>query len=139
MDHLVSAQLGLIPQITGKLTGHQINGATVIVDHHLDHVYVYLMRNLTLEETLLAKNAYEHFLSSIGVMAKAYHADIGRFADQGFRDDCNLSNQVVTYCGVGSHHQNGIAERKIKELTLGARTLLLHAKQMLPEYISTIL
>jgi hypothetical protein len=38
-----------------------------------------------------------------------------------------------------SHHQNSIAEQKIKELTLGARTLLLHAKRMLPEYISTIL
>ena len=112
MDHLVSAQPGLIPQITGKLTGQQINGATVIVDHHSDHVYVYLMRNLTLEETLLAKHAYERFLSSIGVTAKAYHADNGGFADQGFRDDCNLSNQVITFCGIGSHHQNRIAEQK---------------------------
>jgi hypothetical protein len=77
MDHLVSAQPGVIPQITGKLTDQQTNGATVIVDHHLDHVYVYLMRNLTLEETLLAKHAYEHFLSSIGVTAKAYHVDNG--------------------------------------------------------------
>ncbi len=49
----------------------------MIVDHHLDHVYVYLMNKMTLEETLLAKHAYEHFLSSIGVMAKAYHADNG--------------------------------------------------------------
>ena len=139
MDHLVSAQPGLIPQITGNLTGQRINGATVIVDHFSDHVYVYLMRNLTLDETILAKHAYERFLSSIGVTAKSYHADNGRFADQGFREECNRSNQVITFCGVGSHHQNGIAERKIKELTLGARTLLLHAKRMLPEYISTIL
>ncbi len=63
MDHLVSAQPGLIPQITRKLTGQRINGATVIVDHYLDHVYMYLMQNLTLEETLLAKHAYERFLS----------------------------------------------------------------------------
>jgi hypothetical protein len=136
---LVSAQPGLIPQITGNLTGQRINGATVIVDHFSDHVYVYLMRNLTLDKTILAKHAYERFLSSIGVIAKAYHADNGRFADQGFRDECNRSNQTITFCGVGSHHQNGIAERKIKELTLGARTLLLHAKRMLPEHISTIL
>jgi hypothetical protein len=139
MDHLVSAQPGLISQITRKLTGQQINGATVIVDHYSDHVYMYLMQNLTLEETLLTKHAYERFLSSIGVTATAYHADNGCFADQGFRDDCNLSNQVITFCGVGSHNQNGIAECKIKELTLGARTLLLHAKRMLPEYILTIL
>ena len=76
------------------------------------------MRNLTLDETLLAKHAYERFLPSLGVTAKAYHADNGWFIDQGFRDDCNLSNQVITFCGFGSHHQNGIAERKIKELML---------------------
>ena len=102
MDHLVSAQPGLIPQITGNLTGQRINGATVILDHYSNNVYVYLMRNLTLDETLLAKHAYERFLFSIGVTAKAYHADNGRFADQGFQDDCNLCNQVVTFCGVES-------------------------------------
>jgi hypothetical protein len=97
MDHLVSAQPGLIPQITGNLTGQRINGATVIVDHFSDHVYVYLMRNLTLDETILAKHAYERFLSSIGVIAKAYHADNGRFADQGFQDECNRSNQTLHF------------------------------------------
>ncbi len=58
--------------------------------------------------------------------------------DKGFKDDCIARNQVITFCGVGGHHQNRIAERKIKELTLGACTLL-HAEQMLPEYISTII
>jgi hypothetical protein len=50
-----------------------------------------------------------------------------------------LSNQTIAFCGVGSHHQNGIAEQKMKDITLVGRTLLLHAKRMLPEYISTIL
>ena len=86
------------------------------------------MRDLTLKKTNLAKHACEQFLSSIGVTAKAYHADNGRFANKGFKDDCIASNQTITFCGVGGHHQNGIAERKIKDLTLGARTLLLHAK-----------
>ncbi len=99
-------------------------------------VYVYLMRDLTLSETLLAKHAYERFLA---VKSKAYHADSSSFADKGFRDDCTSSNQRITFCGVGNHHQNGIAERKIKDITLGGRTLLLHAKHMFPEYISTIL
>ncbi len=139
MDHLVLAQPGSIPQIRGKLTCLRIFGATVTVDHYSDHVYVFLMPDLSLEETLLAKHAYERSLSSIGVTVKAYHADNGRFADKDFKDDCTTSNQSITFCGVGGHHQNGIAERKIKELTLGARTLLLRAKRMLPGYISTIL
>ncbi len=79
LDHLVSAQPGLIPQISGKLTGMQINGATIFVDHHSNHVYIFLMRDLTLDETILAKHTYEQFLSSIGVTSKAYHADNGQF------------------------------------------------------------
>jgi hypothetical protein len=97
------------------------------------------MRDLSLDETIAAKHGYERFLHSHGIQSNAYHADNGRFADQGFRDDCLQHNQIITFCGVGSHHQNGIAERKIKDLTLCARTILLHAKRMLPEYISTIL
>jgi hypothetical protein len=97
------------------------------------------MQDLMLAETLLAKHAYEKFLALLGINSKAYHADNGRFADKGFWDDCTLSNQTITFCGVGSHHQNGIAEQKIKDIILGGRTLPLHAKHMLPEYISTIL
>jgi hypothetical protein len=67
----------------------------------------------------LAKHAYEHFLASLGVESKANHADIGHFADKGFRDDCNSSNQRITFCGVGCHPQNRIVERKIKDITLG--------------------
>ena len=101
----------------------------MFVDHYSDHVFVHLMRNHTLEETLLAKAAYEKYLNDNGVVAKSYHADNGRFADKGFIDDCKSSNQTISFCGVGGHHQNGIAERKIKSLTLGGRTLLLHAKR----------
>jgi hypothetical protein len=75
----------------------------------------------------------------LGVESKAYHADNGQFADKGFRDDCTSSNQTITFYGVGSHHQNGIAECKIKDITLGGRTLLLHAKRRFLEYILTIL
>jgi hypothetical protein len=139
MDDLVSAQPGLIPQISGRLTSMRITGETVIVDHYLDHVYVYLMQNLSLKETILAKHSYKQFLVAIGVTAKAYHADNECFADKGFCNECTLSNQVITFCGVGSHHQNEIAQQKIKELMLVACTLLLHAKRMLPEYISTIM
>ena len=103
-------------------------GATVFVDHFSNHVFVYLMKDLTLAETLLAKEAYERFLNSVGVSAKAYHADNGRYTDKGFVDNRRSQCQTITFCGVGNYHQNGIAERYIKSLTLGGRTFLLHAK-----------
>jgi hypothetical protein len=46
---------------------------------------------------------------------------------------------IYNFFGVGGHHQNDIAECKIKELTLGARTLLLCSKRVHPEYILMIL
>ena len=88
MDHLVSAQPGLIPKISGFLTNLRITGAAVFVGHYSDHVFVYPMKNLTLEETLLAKAAYQRFLQTVGVTTQAYHADNGRFADKGFIDGC---------------------------------------------------
>jgi hypothetical protein len=110
MDTLVSAQPRLIPQMSGSLSNLRIMGATVFVDHFLDHTYIYLMQDLTLAEMLPAKHAYEKFLTLLGINSKGYHADNGQFADKGFQDDCTLSNQTITFCSVGSHHQNSIAE-----------------------------
>ena len=101
---MVSAQPGLIPQMSGFLSNIRLVGAIVFVDCHSDHVYVYLMRNLTIEETLLAKDAYERFINSNGISVQAYHAENGRFADKEFRDDRRSSNKTVTFCGVGGHH-----------------------------------
>lgn len=76
--------------------------------------------------------------NSHGVEIKGYHADNGRFAEAEFRDDCKACDQTITYCAVGAHHQNGIAEAGIIRFTLNARTCLLHAKRMWPEAITTM-
>ncbi len=88
------------------------------------------MQDLTLDETLLArKHGYKCFLGMHGIVSKGYHADNGRFADEGFCDDHNGQ----TFCFA-------VLEAIIRmDSTLGARTLLLHAKYMLPEYINIIL
>ena len=56
-----------------------------------------------------------------------------------FLDPVEYTNQDITFFAVGAHHQNGIAESHIKILTLGARTILLHAQQHWPESITTML
>ena len=55
VEQIVSAQPGLIPQMSGFLTSTRLWGATTFVDHVRDYVYVHLMQDLTLDETLLAK------------------------------------------------------------------------------------
>ncbi len=139
MDQLVSAQPGLIPQMAGFLTNSHIWGATIFVDHQSDYVFVHLMRDLTLDKTLLAKTSFERHAANGGITIKAYRADNSRFAENGFQDAVLESNQRITYCGIGAHHRNGIVERRIKELTLIACTLLLHAVCHWPSHIPTML
>ncbi len=86
------------------------------------------MQDLGLNETLLAKSAFECHAKEGGVSITSYRADNGRFADAGFQKAIKDANQSITFCAVGAHHQNGINEWRIKELTLISRTLLLHAK-----------
>jgi hypothetical protein len=96
------------------------------------------MRNFTLEETLLAKRAYEKLLAQAGRSAKLYHANNGQFLDKGFHQDITDKGQSITFCGVGAHHQNGIIENRNKQLTLGARTLLLPSMCHWPQMIHTM-
>ena len=57
-----------------------------------------------------------------------YHVDNGLFYERPFRSAIDDSNQKITFCGVGSHHKNAIVERTTQNLSLGARTLILHEK-----------
>ena len=139
MDQLGSTQPGLIPQMAGFYTNLRIWGATVVVDHFSDHVYVALMRDLGLEKTLLAKSAFKRHANEGGISIASYRADNGCFADAGFQKAITDANQSITFCAVGAHHQNGIVEQRIKELTLISWTLLLHAKQHWPDYITTMM
>jgi hypothetical protein len=72
MDQLISAQPGLIPQMAGFLTNLQIWGTTKFVDHFLDYVYVALMRDLSLDKTLLAKSSFEQHANNGGVSINSY-------------------------------------------------------------------
>ena len=61
-----------------------------------------------------------------GLTPKGYHADNGRYAESTVKQDCVIKGQSLTFYGVGACHQNGVAESKIKQLTL-ARVHYNHA------------
>ena len=139
MDQMVSAQPGFIPKMAGFLMNLCIWGAMIFVDHLLDYAYVALMRDLTLDETHLAKSSFERHSDDGGVNINSYQADNGWFADVGFQQAIKETNQTLTFCAVGAHHQNGIVKRQIKELTLISCTLFLHAKCHWPKYVTTMM
>ncbi len=80
---------------------------------------------MTSEETLKSKLAFEKFALSHGVHIKHYHADNGRFKDNLFIKSIEDKGQTISFCGVGAHHQNGIAEKRIGDLQRRATALLL--------------
>ena len=140
MDHVISAQPGLVPRMDSKHTKDRITSGCVFFDHVSGHSYTHLQTSVDNEQTIEAKRAYERFANSHGVTLKRFHADNGIFAVKAFRDEIdNTPNQRITYCAVGAHHQNGLVERHIGTLTRGARTNLLYAQRKWPEAIGTIL
>ena len=138
-DHIVSQQSGLMPQSSGILTKNRFWGSTLFVDHYSDFIHNHLITGTSSSETYESKKAYERVAATYGVKIKSYHGDNLRFNDKLFVGDCEASGQNISFCGVGAHHQNAIAERKIKEITYGARTVLLHAKRKWPKVIKTVL
>ena len=127
MDQLESNTPGFIAQLKGKLTQQRYHYATVFVDQYSGYTFVHLQRRITSEETVQAKHAFERAAEQRGVKILHYHADNGRFVDNAFIADCNAQRQSLSYCGVNAHFQNGIAERRIRDLQEQTRTCMLYA------------
>jgi hypothetical protein len=95
--------------MAGFLTSSQIWGATVFVDHFSDYVFVALMRDLGLDETLLAKSAFECHAHEGGILIESCRADNGRFCGtSACATSTNLSikgGRLFTVAGIG-HSQS---------------------------------
>ena len=91
-------------------------------------MYTHLQQGQGLIESIEAKAAYERMAATFGIIVKKFHIDNGIFAEEGFKRDASDNNQTISYCGVGAHFQNRIAEAAIKQLKYKARTMLIHAK-----------
>ena len=96
--------------MAGFLTNSHIWRDTIFVDHQSNYVFVHLMRDLTLDKALLAKTFFERHAAKGGITIKAYRADNGCFADNGFKDSVLESNHCITYFEFGAHHQNVIVK-----------------------------
>ena len=127
VDQMVSPTLGLVAQMTGTLTTQRYKYATIYVDQASRLGYTFLQKTATSEETIKGKIAFELYCLSQGVKVKAYHADNGVFRANAWVNHCNQNNQRLTFAAVGAHHQNGVAERRIREIQNLARTMLIHA------------
>ncbi len=140
VDQLVSSTPGLVACLHGGYpTKEKYVGSTVFVDQASDFSYIYHHTSLNSAQTVLAKQAFEAEAKRYGVTIKHYHADNGLFRTKPFEQDIEKKGQTLTFAGVGAHHQNGIAEKRIGDLQRRATTLLLHAQRRWPDAINTYL
>ena len=136
IDQLISSTPGIIGQMKGFLTRKRYTVTTVFVDHCSTYSYTHFQQSTSVLETLEAKKAFERHAKSRGVTIRHYHADNGVFAERGFVDAVHEAGQTISFCAVNAHHQNGRAEKKIRDLQEQARTMILHARQRWPDAIT---
>jgi hypothetical protein len=136
VDQLESPVEGFIAQLKGKLTKRRFRLATIFVDHFSSLSFVHLQQSTTGDETIQAKWAFESFAESCGVTIQQYHADNGRFAEAAWKNDMLEQRQGLTFSGVGAHHQNGRAKKRIRDLQDMARTSMIHANRNWPDAIN---
>ena len=97
------------------------------------------MRVTSSEDTLRSKEAYERLSSAQGGRVCTYNSDNRSFTYPQFNEAVQTCRQQISYCGVGSRHQNVIFDHVIKEFTLGISTLLIHTPRLWLESVSTMM
>ncbi len=106
------------------------------IDHFSRFVYVTMHESKKAEELLRSKQEFEAFAAQHGMTISNIRADNGVYTAKLYQDDCAKKQQCLTFCAVGAHWQNGIAERFIGSIVQRARTILLHAMARWPSIIT---
>ena len=130
IDQLQSLIWVFVGQMKGWLTQVQYDSATLFVDHYSGLLYVHVHNSANGEETVLAKKTYKTWCRNYGVTIRHYLSDNGRFAVNKFLQAVSESpHQTISFCGVNAHHQNGVAEKHIRDLQELSRTGVMHDQQ----------
>ena len=108
--------MGVFAQLKRGLTKKRYRAATIFVDHFSGYKYAHLMTNLSLEETVAAKRAFERHASELIVTVLHYHADNGRFCDNAFQAACKQGGETSNL----SRRQRSLSERSSREGNQGS-------------------
>ena len=136
-DQYVSKLLGRLPHTKGKESdSEKYCGGTIYVDEASGFMYVNHQVSLNAAETIQGKHQFEREAMHCGRGVTHYRGDNGVYKSEAFLKDLESRKQTMKFCGVGAHHQNGIAERAIRTVSESARSMLLHAAIHWPENVT---
>ncbi len=129
MDQIVCPQRGR----TLSSFKSTITGGTIYIGHASGYIKFVGQSRATAAETLLGKAELERGAHDLGFRLKRFVTDNGIFNSHAFWQDILRKNQTIRFCGVGAHHQNGVAERGIKTICGLVRAMLIHAALRWPD------
>ncbi len=136
-DQFVSSLPGRLPTSYGReRESDKYVGGTIFVDEASGYISVHNQVSLNATATIQSKHSFERSAIRHGVAIRAYRGDNGVYRSKEFRNDLNQFGQNLDLCGVGAHHQNGVAERAIRTVSTAARAMMLHAMIHWPEQVS---
>ena len=135
VDHFYCSTKGRLFTSRGKEADKDMFcGGALFVDMATGMVSVHFQVHLNSHETLAAVNEFEASCRELGVVPQVYVTDNGSaFKSKEFKDHLGTFHQTVRFAGAGGHHQNGVAERKIRTVMNIARALMFHAAIYWPD------
>jgi hypothetical protein len=80
-------------------------------------VYATFHSSKATDELVSSKNEFETWVSHFNIKIMNIRADNGVYSAKVLRDACDRQQQSLTFCGIGAHWQNGIAEHFIGVIT----------------------
>ena len=137
MDQAESSNPGRPMTHSGRNNKTKIVCFTIFVDSISKKIFVEFQTSTNSQQTLAGKHRMELNAKHHGVKIKHFRADNGIFKAAEIKIDIEKKQQRISFCGVGAHNQNGVAERHIRTIVERARTILLHATTRWPNTIKT--
>ena len=103
------------------------NGGTIFCDAASGFLSIHHQQTFTSHETLQSMLSFEREAAEVGVDIKGYNTDNGVYTAKQIMNKLQTDKQLLRLSGVGAHHQNGVAENTIKNVSRKGRIFMFHA------------
>jgi len=135
-DQLEAGCPGRIPTTKGLPTAKRYRYCNFWIDHYSKFIFPTFHETKAAAELIASKQAFQDFAARYQIKIKKIRADNGVYSSDPFQVSCAEHQQDLSFCAVGGHWQNGVAECFIGVITQMARTILLHAVTQWPSVLS---